>query len=197
MNTYFKYISANFAKDFFKKQIEKLDKENVYFRKAETQDIDPKDFENEKNKYKDKMKKVEEELKIWRENHKKYYRMQPSLPTSSIYSDFCLKEIDDLTLEEAIQGYKAANEILKTIKNEDLNQYCTELKPMLNYEYKEEYKLEVERLKRLYDIPSDEEIKASLPIKTIIKTRLCLDRQKCINNSKFDLFIKEFEKNLK
>ena len=208
-SVYFKYIIANFAKEFFKAQIEELDINNEYIKKSEVQDFDPAEIKafKESEVYQCKMQMVESELKIWREEHREYYRMQLSLESSSVYSKYCenvkLYDLIDLAeyldpiikLNIAIQGYKAANEILKSISNEDLTPYCTELKPMLNYEYKPEYNKINNQLKTKYEVPSDEEIKSTLSIKTIIKKRLSLNREKSTDSTTIDEFYSLFNKN--
>lgn len=192
---YLRYIAGNFAKDYFKGKIEKLDTSNIYIKVQEVQDIDPADVEKEKDKYKPQMKLVEDELKAWRDKHKDYYRMQPSLPTSSIYSEF----IPDIScsLEEAVQGYKGSNALLKLITNNDLDKFCIETKPMLNAEHKEEYNNTKQFFKDYYKIPSDEDIKNSLTKKNIVKSRLSLNRQPVENEALINKFLEEFTENLR
>ena len=196
---YFKYIAASYAKDFFKNKIQELDQDNTYMRVREVEDVDPETFEKAKEDYKINFAKLivlaNAEIHKWQEDHNSYYRMQPSLPSSSKYA--YLFDLDlDVTLEEAIQGYKSANEALKSIDNSQLDKYCTELKPMLNYEHRDEYEKFKKEIYTKYGLLSDSEIKETLKKVKIFKTRLSLDRTKCNNFKPAYNFITKVKENL-
>lgn len=195
-NAYFTYLLANAAKEFFKQKIIDLDKSNTFNRVRVENTFDPDDFEAEKAKYKRELSVINAELEVWRSNHPKYYRMQTCLPNSSTFNlEIPTNRLfDSLTLDDAIQGYKAANEVLKNIPNSDLDIFCTEIKPMLLPEFRYKYQEEVVRLRRLYNVPTDDEIRASLPIKAVNKYRLSLNRQTCSNTEFYDLFAMKYSK---
>lgn len=201
---YLQYISANFAKNYFKSKIEELDVTNIYVSSKEILGISETDFEEAKEKYDDKKKLMDEKLKTWKEEHIEYYRVQTCLPTSSEYS-ICIPDISlindslehEITLYDAVQGYKCANAILKLIKNSDLDKYCIDNKLMINKEHSEEYKKIKQQYKEQFNIPSDEEIKSTLTEKLITKTRLCLNRLPAENNIAIDIFLEKFVNNIK
>lgn len=198
---YTKYVIANFAKEFFKSKIKELDVNHEYNRitgcvmEVAREDVDKWKEENISEETKAKYESL---LKEWRDEHKDYYRMQPCLPSSENFAKFEPEEknFEGLTLNDAIQGYKAANETLKTIKNSDLDEYCIEIKPMLNYEHRQEYNDFVASLKSKLGIPTDDEIKRLLPEKEITKYRISLDRKPCEDASNMDLYAEIFLKNI-
>lgn len=208
--SYFKYVAVNFMKEYFKDLIQSLDTNHDYFKLSTVTGIDPNEFNALKDNYHkehaDVFKLIEEDKKAWREEHKDFYRIQPSLPSSNKYkeiflnSDFFvnLKNInsnDNITLDEAIQGYKYSNELLKTISNESLDRFCTELKPMLNYEHKSEYNEAVIEITHKHGLLTDQELKETLKETTFTKTRLSLNRQKSNNSVPFNsLADKMFDK---
>lgn len=195
MNIYEKYVTANKAKEFFKQLIIKLDESHKYYKISSEpvyyvseEDLEKYKIEN----YEREIQLIKNEIKEWRAEHKDYYRIQPCLP-SSCWIDHIILSINtdniNITLEEAVQGYKKANEELKKIQNSDLDEYCTETKPMLNYEHKEEYNKFVSSLYEKYNVPTDSKLKEILP-KTIVKNpgRLSLDRSPCINPCSYNSF---------
>ena len=189
---YFKYIAANFTKDFFKNLIQKLDTNHEYVKQSEVLGINQDDFDKLKYQYhKDNaetFKLIEKEQEQWKEDHKDFYRLQPSLPSSSKYKelflnvDFFLSEEElnnlNISLEDAIQGYKFSNEILKTIDNKSLDKFCTEIKPMLNYEHRNKYTEAMTNIIHNHGLLTDNELKETMEETTIIKSRLSLNRQK-------------------
>lgn len=193
--TYFKYLAANFAKDFFKRKIDSLDNEHLFMRQNVVEDVDPKVFETAKSEYYEKYSEfitlADNEKKKWRDDHKHFYRMQPSLPSSAQYADLFNFDFE-MSLEEAVQGYKSAHETLKLIENSDLDKWCTELKPMLNYEHRDEYNKAMDEINKKFNILSDIEIKKKLPITKVTKKRLSLNRQKCENFDLANKFIHNF-----
>lgn len=199
-NIYFKYLIANDAKKFFKAKISSLDVDHNFMRENIVEDVDPNSFEIAKLKYYEKnseaIRLANEEKEKWKDEHKHFYRMQPSLPSSVKYSNLFNFDIN-LSLNEAIQGYKLANEVLKSINNSNLDPWCTELKPMLNYEHRDEYNKAMENINKKFNILSDKEIKKTLPLVKVTKTRLSLDRQKCNDPSAFKSYLKNIFDNIK
>lgn len=181
-SAYSEYLLGNWAVEFFKDKIQKLDVENIYNRKSETLGMDPKDVKAFKlsPEYCDKEAQWKILMKEWQMDHQNYYRTQPCLPSSPLLDNFTLS-YPDISLEEAIQGYKAAKELLKSISNESLNPYCVEMRPMLNAEHREEYQKYSNMIKKKIGMPTDEEINSMLPEKKCIKYRLSLNRQKSDN----------------
>ena len=176
-SVYFDYIIANSAKSFFKEKLEEIDVENKYVKANYILDINKEKLDSIKESdvnYKEAVSNVENDLKIWRENNRSFYRMQPSLPSSKIFN-VCIPILDlkNVTLDGFVQAYKAAGEMLKTIPNSSLDIYCTELKPMLNQEHKGAYEKVKEDLRKLYKVPSDEDLISSynLQKETIKKTK--------------------------
>ena len=194
---YLKYLVANYFKDFFKNAINILDLNNDFMHIRYEEDVTKEDFLKAKEEYYNRNIESFEKFKKEKENfyneHKDYYRIQPCLPPSSNYNflfDYLNNNfntiIENLTLENCIQGYKASNEILKSIDNKDLDKYCTEAKPMLNYEHRDEYNNFIDSLYKKYNLLTDSEIKESCPKNRIKKTRLSLNRSKCEDFSIFN-----------
>lgn len=187
---YLRYILFNYTKDFFKRAISILDINNDYLKVRYEEDVDSEYFKTIKNNYYNEnikaFQKIEKEKKSWMENHMDFYRMQPCLPSKSNYN-FLFKKLENnfdlivskMTLTEAIQGYKASNEQLKTIENKDLDKYCSESKPMLNYEHRDEYNTAIKEIYKKYNIMTDDELRESCSKTNVKKTRLSLDRSKC------------------
>ena len=125
-----------------------------------------------------------------------HHEEQLCLPSSSelcqVIMDRMSKCDISLSLEECVQGYKAASEALKAILNSDLDQYCIEVKIMLNVEHKEEYDQFVKRTMEELKIPTRADFVNRLvtefgfPEQSITRSRLCLDRSKCHDASAFE-----------
>lgn len=179
---YFKYIAANYAKELFKNKIIELDKENIYTKVNEVEDVDLKLFQITKLQYEESNAKnialANAEKDQWKHEHLHYYRIQPSLPTSTIYKHLFVLP-DNLSLDDAVQGYKLCNEILKSIDNSELDKYCIETKLMLNYEYRDEYRKAMDEIDDKYGILTDSKIKEKLPKVKVNKVRISMNRQKC------------------
>ena len=192
-NPYFNYILLNQASEFFKHKIKKNDTNNLYYRMTTKLEVstDRINAFKEEN-FASELKSIEEDKKNWRDKHLSFYRIQKCL--LSISDDIVPLSIslnDSINFEDLnlyIQGYKAANQKLKEINNSDLDKYCIDSKPMLNYEHKEEYNNFVNELYSKYNIPSNEEIREQLEPKNEIKYRLCLDRSKCYDFTPFELY---------
>ena len=205
---YFNYVFANAAKEYFKNKIDQYDKEGTFMRRTEVEGIRTEVIDKAKALYraifKNQLEKIDAEKENWKKEHADYYRQQTCLPSSSYVQtiideinnelDSRLKkfESDDINdlLDFAIQGYKAANEMLKNIPNSDLDKYCTEIRPMLNIEHKEDWTNFTASLPEKYGIPTEEEYIESihLPVETIVKKRLSLNRKPCENGTAFGLY---------
>lgn len=194
---YFTYIAASQAKEAFKNLIKKLDVFNQFFKQSIAEDVDPDAFEKAKKEWKsknaDRIALAEAAKDQWRAENSHLYRMQPSLPSSSQYDNLFDFAIEGLSLDEAIQGYKSANEALKIVDGPDLDPYCIELKPMLNSEHKPVYDAAMEEINKKYEILTDREIKATLPLVNVVKTRLSLSREKSQNVKPAETFMKKVE----
>lgn len=196
---YYRYIIAKFCKEFFKNTINYFDiGKNEYFKESFKEGINDNEYQRKLLKYTeenlDDINKIYQELEDWKNNHLDYYRSQPSLPDSSIiinnfipngdlskfdYAKFVSE--NNISVEDAINMYKSCNEFLKFINESNpnpLDKYCVVNKLMLNYEHRNEYNEFKSNLYKRYNILSPEELKASLPIRKIRKTRLSLNRQK-------------------
>lgn len=190
-NPFFLYTVANFAKEHFKNKIVELDKGHIYNKKREDIIINPDYYKTKE--FQEKNYLLEEAKEKWKKEHIHYYRQQPCLPSTKICNIFCYIP-SSTTLEEAIQGYKAANELLNSIPNSDLDPYCVETRLMLNYEHKEEYDTFIKETKKKLGFIDEEELIKYYPL-TTIKYRLSLDRSKCANIEPLNKFINNFIKN--
>lgn len=186
---YMAYVFANLAKEWFQQQIERLDKKNDVIRLSEGFGVPPAVVEKAKALYAEvfrvKIVELESMKKKWAESNSSFYRQQPCLPSSKEYGDafrshMGLVELEsEITLDQAVQGYKAASEVLKGISNESLDPYCTEVRPMLNNEHREEYNGAVMKFHGELGLPLQDEWIASLPLleEKFPKKRLSLDRK--------------------
>lgn len=188
VNKYIEYVLSNFAKDFFKEKIYKLDINNDYSKEIKKIIIDPVVYETEE--WINKNAILENEKANWKEMHLKYYRKQPCLPTSSNLQVY-IPDIKINSLLDAVQGYKGAHDFLKTIENSDLDNFCTEIQIKLNYEHKKEYDDFVEQIKKKLDIPSNQELLEKYPKEKVSK-KLTLNRRACEDPKFFNLFKEKF-----
>ena len=170
--SYIEYLTAKFAVDFFKNKILELDNDEIYTRNNIKTIVDPEYYKSDEWISKDE--KLNQEKLNWKDLHKNYYREQPCLPSSSDLEIF-IPNIEIVDCQNAVQGYKASNEFLKSIPNSDLDQFCTEIQIKLNYEHKEEYDKFVEEMKKKLKIPSKEYLMENHSIE-ISKKRLALNR---------------------
>ena len=191
LTVYSLYVIANFAKDLFRKKIEELDQENKFIRISKKEGIPKEVIDKAKELYKvvfkDKLAQLDDIKRKWREEHPEYYRMQPCLkpsylllnPINENLDPTFYELIDSMTLKEAVDAYKSVNQFLKSIPNKDLDPYCTELRPMLNYEYKDKYDDMIAQAHKDLDlIPQSEWIESlPIPISIVESKRLALDRQ--------------------
>ena len=198
------YILANYAADWFLERIKELDKDHQYNRISGEVEV----LSDEALKIAEKLydivihdgypgynEALENKRKELKELHPEWWRTQPSLPNMmSLYKMINISYFDNykntITIEEAIQGYKAAKDILKEINNDDLTPFCTETKTMLNYEFKKEYDEEINKVKEFYHIPDKKEWIENLNLPKIkkTKTRMSLDRQPCSDIGPFERF---------
>lgn len=191
---YMQYIVANKIKEFFKQNIERLDKVGDYSKIRAVEEVTKESFDNAMKQYSKQMSLVENGMEQWKLAHPDYYRQQMSLPSSKeVVGEVNLDFLNLIfTLEESIQGYKMANEIIKELNNSGkLDKFCICTKEMLNYEHRVEYNKEKERLMKVYGVPSKEELLAKLPKETVIKRRMSLSRSKSDNSKPFELASKE------
>lgn len=195
LSPYLDYVIANFAKEFFKEKILKLDKNGLYVKRTIVEEVPKEDLDFELSKFSKENNELSSRKKEWANNHKDYYRIQTCLPSSNIFQKL-LPSITILSAEDAVQGYKRSNEILKLIPNTSLDEYCIEKRPMLNYEHREEYNNFVVEQQKILKIPTTEELLNSLLKKSVEKTRISLDRSKCVNNEFYENYQNSFIQNL-
>ena len=130
----------------------------------------------------------------WKQKHINFYRQQPSLPDSSaVIQEWKLPTIlqtilsscdsEEDKVELLANIYKSCNQVLKSISNDELTPFCTEIKIILNYEHRNEYSAYKAEMMNELGIPAmdawiDETVK-KLDIKEtdVVKTRLSLNRQ--------------------
>ena len=200
------YIMANTASDLFLNNLKEKDIDHKYNKITGEAEVFSDDLSKTAEKlyelmirdgFPDYINEIESKKLELKQSHPEWWREQVCLPnTSFIYKDYKIINllnniIKNLSIEECIQGYKASKEILKFISNDELTPFCIDSKIMLNYEFKEEYDNELNKIKERYNIPNKKEWIESLklPKIKINKTRLCLDRQPCNNLDSFELFI--------
>lgn len=207
LNLLFKYTFLNLANDFFLNKIKKLDKEHKYYRITGKANKIPDNIKNLSHKlyeeyintyYNNYFININVHKKIIKANHPEWYRDQPCLPKTPSFIIECINNlfyICDFSLEESIQGYKYSKELLKDIKNEELNPFCIENKKILKNEFKDLYNEEVNNyINSLDNIPSEEEFLNKLDLKEIEvdKTRLCLNRELSDNKTPLNNLLNKF-----
>lgn len=207
-NMYLKYIIATFAKEFFKDQIKNLDKEHKYNRVSIKQGVSKESIQKFKDEHfsKKDFENFKEESKNIKEIHPEIYRIQTCLPSSNILNDFkptilALDIVDNhsdnysentINIENYIQGYKGSNEILKSIENKSLDEFCTETIYMIKNDMRDVYnKIKLELLHK-YHLLSDDEIKNLLPLENVESYRISLNREKCKDFTFLDKYYSEF-----
>lgn len=193
-NPYFLYITANQANEFFKHKIKENDLDHKFYHVNTKLEVSMDRINNyKKENFKSELESIENEKKNWRDKHLSYYRIQKCLPSISDDIVPLSMSLNDLInfedINMYIQGYKASSEILKGIDNSSLDKYCTDSKPMLNYEYRDNYNNFINELNKKYKIPSNEEIASILEPINETKFRLCLDRSKCYNFDFYNRYI--------
>lgn len=204
MNIYEKYVFNNLEKEYLKNKIYEIDNnlndkevsKGIYVATTTKTIINPELFKGLNEELTLLKEKLENEKLNFKEIHKNYYRQQISLPSSDYYRSIINDKIGPYTknysLEEIVDAYKYCNQELKNIKNEDLNEYCTEIREMLNYEHREEYNNFIENTKNKLGIPSDEELIKNYPYNKITK-RIKTNRIKVENSLLYDNLYNKYE----
>ena len=211
-NLLFKYTFLSLANDFFLNRIKLIDKEHKYNRIIGKTSKIPDNIKTLSHKlyeeyintyYNNYFNNLNSYKKTIKDRHPDWYRDQPCLPKTP---DFLISNIDSLlyssnfSLDDSIQGYKYSKELLKEITNEDLTPFCTDIKRMLNYEFRDLYNEEVNNYINSLEItiPTEMEFLKNINLKEIEvdKTRLCLNRELSNNREPLNKLLNEFIKNI-
>lgn len=183
------YTFGNIAKEWFKQQMEQLDADGLFVKRQVVEGIPNEIKEKFKSIYKQIFAQKLEAEKQFRDKlhvqHPEWFRNQVSLPSSNVIKTAALailaKESEQITINDAVQGYKASNELLKSIPNDALTPYCVETKIMLNMEHRDEWNAEMKAFKLDAMLPSFEEWldRLNYPTGDITNSRISLNRAKC------------------
>lgn len=207
-NVFLRYVILNQAVNFFAAKVKELDEEHFYNRlNGEVTYVLSDTMKGLANRlyeqvlvdgYPQFVKEREKLKKKLEEANPHWWRQQPALPNTSSLVKLC--EVDEiyilggLTLEEAVQGYKAAKEELKLIENSQLDEFCVDRKKMLNLEYAGEYNSCMEELSKSHSIPDKNVFIESLNLPKIPyqKTRLSFDRRPAESYVGLDAYVTKF-----
>lgn len=199
----YKYSVCNIVKEITGNLIKKHDTENLYSSSNVVLDFDEDVKIEAKKKYEEEYKVQLEELERikqeWKNNNSEKYRIQPSLQSSEMFkiSFMAVYEgfFEELTLCQLVHIYKYSSQILKSIKNEDLDKYCVDNKSMLNYDFKAEYDSFIEKSYQDLEIPKlDVYMDSKFEKTNVKKSRISLDRKEVDEDSLLSTIIKDYEK---
>ena len=186
---YAKYIILSQGKKMFSRLICELDKDFKYHRESFVDVVDPDIFYERKSQYTDNKKVFEELVSKWKEENMEKFENVPYIPSIQRYArNFSFNK--EITLEEAVQGYKYCNQALKNI---DRDKIQLGSKIMIKPEYNEEYINVCKEFRKKAGFPTDSEIK--MEIKDTIKekrTRLALDRKRFENPGATEEYAKSY-----
>lgn len=188
-NAFYSYSFAKFVKKFAREKIDELDKDLTFTAVSEKIVESPDCKYNEV--FKDKIEKLSTAKKEWGDSHPDYFRKQVSLPPSYLYKqifseykteievwiDGDVNDPENNPLDNAVQLYKMANEVIKSYDNSDaLDKFCVFEKTMINREHIEEQNEFVSLKMKELELPTKEEFIAEHGVKAKAK-RLKLNRK--------------------
>lgn len=196
MNIYQEYVAAQKIKEAMAAMLKSITRDNPYVEFSTKLGIPDERFRIERAKFDIPREQAEAELSEWKKAHWDFYRMQTCLPSSS-WIDSIFPDISGLTLEQLALGYKRAGEVLKGIPNSALDIYCTEIRPMLNAEHRDEWQAAKEAVYKNYGVPTDDQLKNSLRKEEIPTSRIKMNRQPCSDASVYNELIIQIAGKLK
>lgn len=203
LTPWFLFVFGNFSKECAKQAIQLLDVEHTFNKISEGLGVPNNVKKAAERLYEEEYKDELLELGCYKNSlkvmHPGWWRLQPSLPSSEpiveafLRSSECVRgmlcalqdeQVEEhgdtfFTLESAVQTYKASNELLKSISNKSLDEYCVDSRSMLNIEHKKEYQeLVAVKMKEL-GLPTSSDYVNGLNLRTkkVLTYRISLSRQ--------------------
>lgn len=155
------YVAANAVKSALKDRIIELDVSGSVARFVPYFGVPEGELDAAKRLYeeihRDQLKELDELNNGILLLHPEWYRKQTCLP--HLWRPRTVPYIDSVSeLEDAVQGYKLCNEVIKALEDsKSLDDACTEERMMLKYEFREEHQRMCAQHQMSLSLPSFEE----------------------------------------
>jgi hypothetical protein len=175
LTEYSKYIILSQGVKFFAKQICDLDIEQKFHRESTTDIVDPEVYYNKLKEYQQNKNQFDLMIKEWAKENRNKFEYELYIPSIQKYAkDFQFNSLN-LSLEDAVQGYKYCNTMLKKLNRKKL---LLAKKLVIKPEFKQDYYDTCKNFREIVGFPTESEIKSKITDKiSQRKTRLCLNRK--------------------
>jgi hypothetical protein len=190
-----KYIIISQAKKYFASKIVLEDKIFKYHAASKIVEVpDPKEVFELLQKNQDKKNAFDEAVSEWKKSHPEYYEVRMSIPNISKYAKGFNSDILIYNADEAVLGYKLANELLKSFNSDPIKTHPSHV---IKDEFKELWNKEKELISSKTGWFGESEIvkECKNHIKET-KTRLKLSRQPCSSDYPFMKYVETYTKYL-
>lgn len=184
---YLRYILANSAKNFFKNYIMENDDEMKFHYEKEIEEADPTELSAMKKDCYNLTKTFNEEINNWKSRNADKFEDVVSIP--SIAEFFVVPGGIKVSVEDAVEGYKAANEYLNSF---DKSAIQTASKRMIKPEFKAEYNEKSNEIRKELGLLTESEMKKECSKIKKTKYNLGLTRAKHISNDSSYKYIEKY-----
>lgn len=152
--------------------------------------VDKEEYAKESLKYIENKEKYEDSIAKYKSENKEKFETTYAIPNiNEMFEDFTF-EVDDLSLDQCIEGYKYCNEKMKSF---DKSEISTVPRVTIKLEYKDEYKSFCDKMREKYNYPTMTTICQKLEKKVEQKKdKLCLNRVKCSDDTAYIELEKQF-----
>lgn len=184
---YLRYILANSAKTFFKNFIMENDDEMKFHYEKEIEEADPTELSAMKKDCYNLTKTFNEEINNWKSKNADKFEDVVSIP--SIAEFFVVPGGIKVSVEDAVEGYKAANEYLNSF---DKSAIQTASKRMIKPEFKAQYNEKSNEIRKELGLLTESEMKKECSKIKKTKYNLGLTRAKHISNDSSYKYIEKY-----